>query len=283
MFPAGHPGYRTTFVELASRERVRVIETGFSRGRPVVFLHGWGCSAWSFNRTLPVIAAAGFRAIALDLRGCGLSDKPAGQAPYETDAMVAHVDETLRILALERPAIVGHSLGGALAMHLALRDPGRCRALALLAPVGFGIARLARLARTLSPPWTTAAYRVALRRWVVAEILGLTYGTLGYYDQRDVDELWAPAQHPGFVPAMRALLHRFQWTPFAWEELLMLHLPALIVRGDRDRVIVQPAESLARYAGAREAVIAGAGHMVHDEAWTEVNPTLVRFLEDAWR
>lgn len=282
MFPAGLPGYRAGFVALPSGERVRVVESGFSRGRPVVFLHGWGACVWSFNRTLPALAAAGFRAIAIDLRGHGLSDKTLGHGPYTTPEMVAHVAATLSALGLERPALVGHSMGAALAIHLALREERHVRAVALLAPVGFGTVRSAALARSFSPSWTSPFWRLSLRRHVVARILATTYGTLGSYDERDVDELWAPAQFPGFVPAMRELLHRFRWTPFTWEELLALHTPALLIRGDRDRVIRPLGESIARYAGAREMVIRGAGHLVHDEASAEVNATLVRFLEDAW-
>jgi pimeloyl-ACP methyl ester carboxylesterase len=282
MFPGSVPGYRTGSLALRSGERVRVIETGFSRGRPVVFVHGWGCSAWSFNRAMPVVADAGFRAIAIDLRGHGLSDKPLGRGPYTTESMVAHLAATLDVLAVDRPVVVAHSMGAATAMHLALRDDRRLRALALLAPVGFGIAHAAGVARTLSPRWVVPLCRAGLRRRLVGRILGLTYGTLGTYDERDVDEYWAPAQFAGFIPALRELLHHFRWTPFTMEELLRVRTPTLIIRGEEDRVVRPLPDSLGRYAGAREVVIGGAGHLVHDEAAAEVNATLVRFLDVMW-
>ena len=283
MFPAGLPGYRVRMLSLPSGEVVRVIETGFSRGRPVVFLHGIGASAWTFNRTLPAVAAAGFRAVAIDLRGHGLSDKPGGQAPYATPAIAEQVEAVLELLSLDRPAIVGHSMGAAVAIHVVLRERRAPRGIALLAPVGLGNTRHVVLAKTLSPAWTAPFSRLALRRRVVASILDATYGTLGTYDERDVDELWAPAQFAGFVPAMRELVHHFRWTPFTWEELLGVRTPALVIRGDADGLIEPPTESLARYAGAREMIIPGAGHLVHDEAAAEVNATLIRFLDEAWK
>jgi pimeloyl-ACP methyl ester carboxylesterase len=270
-------------ISLPSGEHVRVVETGFSRGRPIIFLHGWGACAWTFNRMLPAVAAAGFRAIAIDLRGHGLSGKPVGHAPYTTGAIVEQVEQALDVLGLDRPAVVGHSMGAAVAMHVVLRERRAVRGIALLAPVGFGTARHVVLARSLSPAWTAPVSRLALRRGVVARILDATYGTLGSYDERDVDELWAPAQFPGFVPAMRHLVHHFRWTPFTWEELLAVRTPALVIRGDADGLIAPPTESLARYAGAREMIIPGAGHLVHDEAAAEVNATLIRFLDEAWK
>src|SRR3954469_10442914 len=101
MFPASDPAYRVSFPRLQSGLSVRVVERGDPAGRPVLFIHGWGCSAYVFNRNLPVVADAGFRAIAVDLKGHGLSDKPVDGAAYTVDALVEHVREIVDVLALE--------------------------------------------------------------------------------------------------------------------------------------------------------------------------------------
>src|SRR5688572_12467988 len=118
MFPAGLPGYAARIETLRTGERVRIIESGSPTGEPVVFLPGWGCPVWDFQRLVPAVAAAGFRAIAVDLRGHGLSDMPTEPARYTTEAMVAHAIDILDAIDVPRAALIGHSMGGALAMHV---------------------------------------------------------------------------------------------------------------------------------------------------------------------
>jgi len=96
VFPAGHSEYRTTFLELRSGLRIRAVERGNASGPPVVLVPGWGCSVYSFRFTMPALAQAGYRAIAVDLKGHGLSDKPSTPAEYTIDSLVEHLAEILR-------------------------------------------------------------------------------------------------------------------------------------------------------------------------------------------
>lgn len=278
MFPAGLPDYRTRFEILRTGERVRVIESGSAGREPVVFFPGFGCPVWDFHETIPAVAAAGFRAIAVDLRGHGLSDMPVDPDRYTTDAMVAHAIDILDALRISRVAVIGHSMGGALATHLALRAPERVRALTLFSPIGCGIARAPEVGRALSPPWTIPLSRALLRRSVVAAGLRILYGANRLVTARNVDEYWAPSQFDGFVPAMRALLHGFRWSCFDAEEMSKVAVPGLLVRGSRDPVIARPRDPVPLPAGWRELVIDGAGHLPHDEAPDAVNRAVVEFL-----
>ena len=278
MFPAGVPGYRARLIELRGAERVRVVEIGAPDALPVVFLPGWGCPVWDFHRAMPAVAGAGFRAIAIDLRGHGLSDMPTDPARYATDAMVAQVIEVLDSLGVRRAALAGHSMGGALATHLAMRAPERVLALALFAPIGFGNARIAELGRLLSPEWTIQLLRVLLRRPAITAGLLTLYGDNSFVDRRNVDEYWAQSQFDGFVPAMRALLHEFRWTRFTDEEIAGLALPALLVRGSRDPIVLRPWSPVSLPSGWRELVLDGVGHLPHDESSEIVNAALIRML-----
>src|SRR6185437_10838030 len=136
MFPAGDPAYRVSFPRLRSGLKVRVVERGDPGAAPVLFVHGWGCSVYIFRRNMPALANAGFRAIAVDLKGHGLSDKPIASSEYTINSLVAHLLEILDALHLERPALAGHSLGGSLIYHFASKHPRRARCLGLLSPVG---------------------------------------------------------------------------------------------------------------------------------------------------
>src|SRR5437764_8386183 len=110
MFPADDPAYRVSFPRLQSGLTVRLVERGDTAAPPVLFIHGWGCSAYVFDRNLPVIADAGFRTVAVDLKGHGLSDKPVDPTEYVIDYLVEHVRGILDAIQLVSSAIVRHSM-----------------------------------------------------------------------------------------------------------------------------------------------------------------------------
>ena len=83
MFPAAVPGVRATIVTLAGGTRVRVVETGPPAGAPVLLVHGWGACVYTFRHAIEALARVGRRALACDLRGHGLSDKPVGREPFD--------------------------------------------------------------------------------------------------------------------------------------------------------------------------------------------------------
>jgi len=110
--------------------RIAVYEQG--EGAPVVFLHGFPELAYSWRHQLPAIAAAGYRAIAPDLRGYGRSDKPDGVENYGIQALVGDITGLLDALELDAATIVGHDWGALLTWQMALLAPGRMTSLVAL-------------------------------------------------------------------------------------------------------------------------------------------------------
>ncbi|MEX2421031.1 MAG: alpha/beta fold hydrolase, partial [Actinomycetota bacterium] len=112
-------------------------------GPPVVFLHGWGLSARSYARALPLIAAAGSRVIAPALPGFGRSDPLPGA--YTFERLVAWVIDLLDALDLREPtAFIGHSFGGAVATAVAWERPQRVRSLVLVNSIGGSVWKTGR-------------------------------------------------------------------------------------------------------------------------------------------
>lgn len=104
-------------------------------GPTVVFLHGWGLTARSYARALPLIAASGSRVIAPALPGFGRSD--ALEGAYTFEKLASWVIEVLDILDLREPAsLVGHSFGGGVATATAWHHRERVRSLVLVNSVG---------------------------------------------------------------------------------------------------------------------------------------------------
>lgn len=101
-------------------------------GYPVVLLHGFPELAFSWRHQLPALAAAGFHAIAPDLRGYGASDKPGAVESYRLENLVADVVGLVDELGFERIALVGHDWGSIVAWTMAILHPGRVERLVSL-------------------------------------------------------------------------------------------------------------------------------------------------------
>ncbi|MBD0675144.1 epoxide hydrolase [Streptomyces sp. CBMA156] len=110
--------------------RLHLVEQG--TGPLVLLVHGFPESWYSWRRQLPALAAAGYRAAALDVRGYGRSSKPAATDAYRMLDLVADNVALVRALGEERAVIVGHDWGSSIAAASALLHPEVFRAVALL-------------------------------------------------------------------------------------------------------------------------------------------------------
>ncbi len=106
-------------------------------GMPVMLLHGSGpgVSAWANWRTVMPLLAGTRRVIAPDMAGFGYTDRPEGIS-YNMDTWVAQAIDLLEALGIEKADLVGNSFGGALALALAVRYPGRINRLVLMGSMG---------------------------------------------------------------------------------------------------------------------------------------------------
>lgn len=269
MFPAGDDRFRVHYVALPDATRVRAIECGDADApRTVLCIHGWACSAYVFDQLLPPLAGLGTRAIAIDLPGHGLSDKPTEAARYTLDALVRTVTDVMDALDVERAVLVGHSMGGPIAAMVAARFPERVAALALLAPAGFEREGSVRLLSWLTPRFVAPILPYLVPRWSISLVFHFTFGRLYRPTERDVDEYWAPTQFPGFVRASWDLLHHFDWSAGADGSFDAIRTPTVVMDGSEDHMVIR--RWVRRYAAtmrhARYVEVEGCGHVVPQEA-----------------
>lgn len=281
MYPAGVAGLTARSLTIEGGLRLRVVESGPENGAPVLLVHGWGASVYTFRHLVPAVAASGRRAIAFDLRGHGLSDKPDGAAGYTTVSLLADVRALLDALELDRVDVIGHSLGGALGLRLTLDAPERVHRLVLAAPVGLAKIGLRRLARCLTPRWTNRFARYLVPRWVTSFLVHGAYGDPRRVPAAAIDEYWAPSQFPNFYRAVRALLAEFSWAPLGRQELGAVRAPTLVILGTADRLIPRAVDGAAQLANATVVKVKGAGHLAIEECAAEANAAIVRFLDRA--
>lgn len=125
---------QSTRYQVAGGHEINLAEAG--TGPAVVFLHGSGpgaSGASNFRGNIDAFVDAGFRVILPDLIGYGASSKPEG-IEYTLDLFTGTVRDALRQHGIDRAAIVGNSLGGGIAIQIALDEPDFVSALTLMAP-----------------------------------------------------------------------------------------------------------------------------------------------------
>jgi pimeloyl-ACP methyl ester carboxylesterase len=265
MFPAGHDDISVRFVTLVTQTRVRILECGATGDVDVVMLHGWVASAYSFRHQLANLPANGARCVAVDLRGFGLSDKPPGRGSYTMAGYIADLDALLDALALKHVVLMGHSMGGGIALTYALARPDRVRGLALFAPTGVVPVAFLTLPKLMPRALASMAEGLLIPRWEARWILrSLAYGDASRVTDRDIDEYWAPTQLPGFALAARASAEEFDWRPIGGARLSTIAAPSVVILGKKDRLIRNAAASAQAIPGASVRVL-DAGHCAHEE------------------
>src|SRR4051795_6693561 len=111
--------------------RVSTFEAG--SGKPLVMLHGLGATKAEFLPTVPALAPNGWRVIAIDLPGYGDSDKPF-PAAYDARFFARWVTATLDALEIDRAHVLGHSMGGRVALEVGMASPDRTDRLIAMTP-----------------------------------------------------------------------------------------------------------------------------------------------------
>jgi pimeloyl-ACP methyl ester carboxylesterase len=277
-FPAGWSGITARRVALPDGTNLRVVEAGPADGTPVVMIHGWAVSAYLWRHTLAGLSAAGYRAIALDLPGHGLSDSPPARGEYTLDAFTRRVSQLLDALELQQPLMLAQSMGGRIGVALA--SQGRARKLALFGPVGFGSVTPATAYAPFIPEFAAEIATTLVTRQMVEIVQRRVHGKLGWFTDRDVDEYWAPTQFPGIVRAQLQMLREFSWAPLTPAECSALAVETLVVFGTQDKTVkpTVTAEIVARLPRGRLEWVEGGGHVLMEEIPAQVNAMLIEFL-----
>ena len=122
---------------------LRAAITGF--GPLIVLVHGWPESWYSWRHQIPVLAAAGYRVAAIDVRGYGGSDKPKAIEAYSIRTLAADVAGVIDALGEKQAILIGHDWGAPIAWNTALFHPDKVRAVAGLSVPHLGRGPMPRI------------------------------------------------------------------------------------------------------------------------------------------
>jgi pimeloyl-ACP methyl ester carboxylesterase len=245
-------------------------------GPAILLIHGIGDNSTTWNAIQAKLAQR-FTVIAPDLLGHGRSDKP--RADYSVAAYANGMRDLLSVLEIERVTVVGHSLGGGVAMQFAYQFPHLVERLILIG--AGGVTKDVNVAlRLASLPMGSEALALlrlplvlpALR--TAGKILGNTLGTTGLGNDltqvlRILDDLPEPTASSAFTRTLRAVVDwRGQIVTMLDRCYLTQAIPVLIVWGTRDVVVPVRHAWMAHAAmpGSRLEIFEGSGHFpFHDD------------------
>lgn len=238
----------------------------WGNGPPVLLLHGFtgGAATWKPFRD----AWRGFRLVAVDLLGHGQSDSPAAWQRYSADHCVADLVAVLDALAVQRTSVLGYSMGGRIALRLAVGAPERVRALVL---------------EGSSPGIEDDQERAARREsdWALADAIERE-GVAAFVDRWQALPLFASQARLPASTRDSLRRQRLRNNPIGlanslrgmgvgaqqplWEELPKLTAPTLVLVGAEDHKYRCLAEHMVTaMPNAHAVVLSGAGHAVHLE------------------
>lgn len=252
---------------------IRYLKLGEGEGGrvPVVLIHGFGgdLNNWLFNHA---DLAQGRTVWALDLPGHGESGKAVESG--SVDELAQSVIDFLDAQKIERAHLVGHSLGGAVAMTVAQRVPARVASLALISSAGLG----SEIDGAYIEAFVAATNRNALKPPVTK-----LFADSALVTRQLVEDLVKYKRLEGVQDALRKIAAQ-AFEGGAQRRVLRDRLDTLaprvlVIWGEADQIIpARHAEGLP--SGVRAQVIAGQGHMVQMEAAAEVNRLLRAFFDE---
>lgn len=271
----------TTRDVTASGVRLRVVERG--RGPTLVLLHSLFVDHSTWNAVAAELARD-FRVITPDLPGCGESEKPApSRFAYDIDAFTGAIADLYAALSLGRAAVVGHGLGGAIALTLAARHPELVSGLVVIdalaesaQPWLYG--RLAHL-----PVAGSLVFKQLLgRRLFGAYFRELFVADAAAVSNEKLDNYYESFNTPAARGSALATLRATVDTRPVAAQTSRIQTRALVLWGHRDRLLpVSVGQRLAREIRGARFELLDAGHAPQEERPRELADAVRRFLREA--
>lgn len=273
------------FVTVNGR-RTRVLVAGDADHPPMLLLHGIGRGLEDWEPQVSRYRSAGYKVIAPDLPGSGLSDRLP--VPATLLGLAQSLIETLHVVGEDRPIIVmGNSLGGAVALQLLTIDPTRVATLVLVGSAGFGSEVHPMLRLIATPGIGRLAIRCTTRTTVrIAE--RLLYADKALVTTERIDRALRFAHHAQngvvfhetarSVATLRGV--KSQWRKDLLANASLHQRPTLVIWGDKDRILPATHLEAARryFPDAQFHVFNRVGHLPQVEAADQFAELTLKFI-----
>lgn len=239
-------------------------------GQPIVLIHGLGSSSRDWEMQVPFFSKH-YRVISFDLRGHGRSQKPRG--PYSMSLFAKDTAELIKSLGAVQAHVVGISLGGMIALQLAVDHPELVKSLAIV-NAGPEV-----VVRTMKDRWQVF-FRFAIVRLLGMRKMGevLSKRLFPKEEQADIQKLfverWAENDTRAYLDTLRAIVG---WSVV--DRIQEINLPTLVVAADGDYTPVSAKEAFVQVMPkAKLVVIPDSRHATPVDSPEKFNETVMSFL-----
>ena len=136
------------------------------KGEDVFLLHGFGSSTYTWDGVAPYLQKRGYHVWALDMKGFGWSDKPEG-AKYDPITLTEEVNRWMDVMSLDNVTFVGNSLGGAVAVVMAIEHPEKIRRMVLIDAASYNQTDMPFIVRMAGMPFSRGFAKLFFGRWAI--------------------------------------------------------------------------------------------------------------------
>lgn len=249
-------------------------------GKALLLLHGFTGSLHTWDRFIPALSQH-FTTITIDLLGHGKTDAPPDQNRYAIERAAADIIELLDILNIEKTHLLGYSMGGRLALMLAVRYPERFHSL-ILESSSPGIEKKEERKKRVRSDEELANFieekgiEAFIDYWENIPLFQ-SQKRVRLEERIKLRQLRLQNRERGLANSLRGMGTGRQ--PSLWEELYSLATPVLLIVGSLDAKYVQIAKRMAeRIKHAKLNIVNDAGHTVHFERSETFLELILNFL-----
>lgn len=245
----------------------------------LILLHGYRSHVFTWRHFIEPLAQAGYHVWVIDLIGYGLSDKPS-EVPYDYQFFVDQVESFMRAKGIKSYHLIGNSMGGGLALSLALSQPTQVKSLTLISALGYPL-RLPfyfTISKKISYLWKSILGPSLIRD----RLKQIVFDKDAITDEQ-VEAYILPYRFPGGLEASVTTLENFDNVLLAAmrEKYRSLIIPVLIIWGEKDTLIpLSHFEKFQKdFPRSDKCLIPNCGHIPQEEKPDEVLAAILPFLK----
>ena len=264
------------FIKVSDHDiRYREYRTPEDNNPNLILIHGFGNNLQSWRSITPLLSEH-YNIFALDLLGFGLSDKPTDY-DYSNVNQAKTVGEFADALKLDSFIVGGHSLGGAIGLHVAMNNK-KTKGLILFNPgiINTGVPEFARYINLIFPFARVSAKQFANREFR-EQFLKRSYYNPSIVNEQVMDEIMIGSKTEDYLQGTSSMLGKFYDANEA-ELMNQVNTPTLIVFGieDRNKSMEEALQLKTGFKNSKLQLIQDAGHYVHEESPALVSGSIIR-------
>ncbi|MFC0473173.1 alpha/beta fold hydrolase [Halalkalibacter kiskunsagensis] len=201
---------------------------------PIILIHGFVSSTYTFNRLMPLLTKE-FSVIAIDLPGFGRSEK-SKTFIYSFSNYAKFIEECIQYFKLKDVTIIGHSMGGQIALYTAQLAPYKVKNLVLLCSSGYLKSAKKPLIYCSYLPFFRFFVEQYIRKKDIKKSLENVFYNKSFITEELIEEFTRPLTEKDFYTSLQRLL-RYREGDLTSYQLSKIQIPTLLIWGEEDRVV----------------------------------------------